>query len=131
MAPGVFDGTVYVSTTPGNFHTFYTGHGAGVLWALDAATGRPRWSFRTVPFSLWGDASVNSGGGLWNPPGFDGHGGVYIDVANPGPTNAGGPGNVWARSRPGPNLYTDSLVKLDARTGRVLLALPGDPARLL
>ena len=120
MAPGVFGGTVYVSTVPGNFRSFYTSHGAGVLWALDSATGKPRWSFRTVPFSLWGNPSVNSGGGLWEPPGFDGHGGVYVDIGNPGPTNAGAPGNVWARSRPGSNLYTNSLVKLDARTGRVL-----------
>ena len=120
MAPGVFDGTVYVSTVPGNFHDFYKGDGAGVLWALHAPTGEQRWSFRTVPFSLWGDPARNSGGGLWNPPAFDGDGAAYVDVGNPGPTNAGGPGNAWARSRPGPNLYTDSLVKLDASTGRVL-----------
>lgn len=120
MAPGVFDGTVYIATVPGNFHTFYNGHAAGVLWALSAATGKPRWSFRTVPFSLWGNQSLNSGGGLWNPPGFDGHGGVYIDTGNPGPTNAGPPRHPWARSRPGRNLFTDSLVKLDSRTGHII-----------
>ncbi|MCW2981813.1 MAG: hypothetical protein JWO14_3540, partial [Solirubrobacterales bacterium] len=26
----------------------------------------------------------------------------------------------WGSSRPGPDLYTDSLVKLDAKTGKVL-----------
>ena len=40
MAPAVFDDTLYISTVPGNTKSFYKGNGAGVLWALDAATGR-------------------------------------------------------------------------------------------
>ena len=39
MAPGYNDGTVYVSTVPGNTNTFYAGNGQAVLWAMDASTG--------------------------------------------------------------------------------------------
>lgn len=119
MAPAVYDGTVYISTTPGNYGGFYESNAAGVLWALNAKTGAKKWTFKTVPFSLWGDPSRNTGGGLWEPPGFDGRGGVYIGIGNPGPTNAGTPGNVWAKSRPGPNLYTNSVVKLNQHTGKL------------
>jgi glucose dehydrogenase len=118
MAPGFNDGVVYVSTVPGNVSTFYAGNGQAVLWALDAATGRPKWRFAQVPASLWGDADVNSGGGLWHPPAFDDAGGLYFDVANPAPF----PGTrrfPWATSRPGPNLYTNSVVKLRADSGKL------------
>src|SRR3954470_11087482 len=47
MAPGVFDNTVYISTVPGNSKSFYKGNGQGVLWALDADTGKSRWKFDT------------------------------------------------------------------------------------
>jgi glucose dehydrogenase len=43
---------------------------------------------------------------------------MYIGVGNPGPI----PGTdefPWGASRPGPNLYTDSIVKLDAKTGKL------------
>ena len=67
MAPGVFDGTVYISTVPGNATSFYKGNGAGVLWAFDADTGKAKWKFWTVPENLWSTAhtDINSGGGLW------------------------------------------------------------------
>jgi outer membrane protein assembly factor BamB len=118
MAPGYQDGLVYVSTVPLNTSQFYEGGGAGILWALDAKTGKKRWSFETVPTSLWGNPKVNSGGGLWYPPAFDGEGSMYFGVGNPAPF----PGTAqfpWGKSRPGPNLYTNSLVKLDAKTGKL------------
>jgi alcohol dehydrogenase (cytochrome c) len=64
--------------------------------------------------NLWGNPSVNSGGGLWDPPSFDSQGNLYIGIANPGPIGqAGWPkGYPWGTSRPGPDLYTDSVVKL-------------------
>jgi len=52
MAPGVFGGTLYISTVPGNAKKFYKGNGVGVLWALDAETGKPKWKFSTVPENL-------------------------------------------------------------------------------
>lgn len=118
MAPGHNDGLVYVSTVPVNVGEFYGGGGVGILWALDAKTGRKVWSFDTVPKGLWGNPKVNSGGGLWYTPGFDEQGAIYIGVGNPGPI-PGTPEFPWGSSRPGPNLYTDSLVKLDAKTGKM------------
>jgi outer membrane protein assembly factor BamB len=120
MAPGYHDGIVYVSTVPGNTKEFYKGEGVGVLWALEARTGAQLWHFDTVPQNLWssGNVSINSGGGLWYAPAFDEHGSMYIGTGNPGPF----PGTSqfpWGSSRPGPDLYTDSIVKLNARTGKL------------
>ena len=121
MAPGVFDGTVYISTVPGNAKSFYKGNGAGVLWALDADTGKAKWKFWTVPENLWSTAhtDINSGGGLWHPPAFDSNGDVYIDVANPAPW----PGTnefPWGSSRPGPNPHTNTLLKLNREDGKII-----------
>ena len=48
MTPQLYDGTVLVSTIPGNTKSFYKGNGDGIVWALDAATGKPKWKFNTV-----------------------------------------------------------------------------------
>src|SRR5579863_2298052 len=45
MAPGYNNGTVYVSTVPANVTVQYGPGGQGVLWALNARTGAPRWSW--------------------------------------------------------------------------------------
>ena len=128
MAPAVYDGTVYVSTVPGNTRSFYAGNGVGVLWALDAETGEKKWTFDTVPRDLWDPRykNINSGGGLWHPPAFDGSGAVYIAVANPAPwlgTNE----HPWGSSRPGPNEHTNSVVKLDPETGELVWAYQALP----
>jgi alcohol dehydrogenase (cytochrome c) len=98
----------------------YLGGGKGILWALNAKTGAPEWSFDQVQ-NLWGNPAINSGGGLWEPPSFDAQGNIYMGIANPGPIGeAGWPdGYPWASSRPGPNLYTDSVVKLSPQ-GKLL-----------
>ncbi|MDX6601280.1 MAG: quinohemoprotein ethanol dehydrogenase [Solirubrobacterales bacterium] len=118
MAPGYQDGMVYVSTVPLNTSELYEGGGAGILWALDAKTGKKKWHFDTVPTTLWGDPKVNSGGGVWYPPAFDGKGSMYFGVGNPAPF-PGTSEHPFGSSRPGPNLYTNSLVKLDAKTGKL------------
>ncbi len=118
MAPGYEQGIVYVSTVPLNANELYQGGGVGVLWALDAKTGKKLWHFDTVPKSLWGDPKVNAGGGVWYPPAFDGKGSMYFGVGNPAPF-PGTSAHPWGSSRPGPNLYTNSLVKLDAKTGKL------------
>ncbi len=121
MAPGYHDGTVYVSTVPVNPTVGqYLGGGKGILWALNAKTGAPEWSWDEVQ-NLWGNPGLNSGGGLWDPPSFDSAGNIYIGIANPGPIGQTGwpKGYPWGTSRPGPNLYTDSVVKLSP-TGKLL-----------
>jgi outer membrane protein assembly factor BamB len=120
MAPTYHDGTVYVSTVAAQLSVSENGGGIGVLWALEAKTGRKLWHFNTVPQDLWSSehSSVNSGGGLWYSPAFDEHGGMYFGVANPTPV-PGTEESPWGASRPGPDLYTDSLVKLNAKTGKL------------
>lgn len=120
MAPGYRDGIVFVSTVPGNNRKFYGGGGVGILWALDGATGRQLWHFDTVPTTLWSAprADINSGGGLWYTPAFDERGFMYVGVGNPAPFPGTSP-YPWGSSRPGPDLYTNSLVKLNATTGKL------------
>jgi outer membrane protein assembly factor BamB len=118
MAPGYHDGLVYVSTVPLNVSANYEGGGAGVLWALDAKTGEKKWRFNTVPPDLWGNRSLNAGGGLWYAPSFDSEGSMYFGVGNPAPF-AGTAKFPWGSSRPGANLYTNSAVRLDAKTGKM------------
>ena len=121
MAPGYNDGTVYVSTVPVNPNKGeYLGGAKATLWALNAATGAPEWSWDEVQ-NLWGNPGLNSGGGLWDPPSFDAQGNLYIGIANPGPIGQGGwpKGYPWGTSRPGPDLYTDSVVKLSPQ-GKLL-----------
>jgi outer membrane protein assembly factor BamB len=118
MAPGYYKGLVYVSTVPVNVSEFYGPGGVGTLYALDAKTGKKVWQFDTVPKDLWGHKEINSGGGLWYTPAFDGKGSMYFGVGNAGPF----PGTnkfPWGASRPGPNLYTNSIVKMDAKTGKM------------
>jgi alcohol dehydrogenase (cytochrome c) len=116
MAPQLYDGKVLVSTVPGSgVKHFYEPKSVGVVYSLDATTGKTVWSFNTVPKPKKGSYS---GGGLWYPPAVDANGDVYLGVANPGlwPNS---PKNPNGALRPGPNLYTDSLVVLDGGTGKL------------
>ena len=121
MTPQLYGGKVLISTIPGNSTSYYTAGAYGTVYALSAATGKTLWSFSTVKGGsrLWGNPQLNGGGGLWYPPAVDSQGRVFIGVANPSPyppTSA----DPNAESRPGPNLYTDSLVALNGDTGKLL-----------
>jgi outer membrane protein assembly factor BamB len=125
MAPAVNDGTVYVSTVPGNDSGFYTGNGVAILWAMNAKTGAVKWKWDEVPVSLWGNKKVNSGGGQWQPPTFDSQGHLFLEVANPAPfvgdkSYAGKKVYPNGSSRPGPNLYTDTVDELNPATGKLI-----------
>jgi outer membrane protein assembly factor BamB len=121
MTPQLFDNTMLISTVPGNASKFYAGNGDGIVYGLDPATGTTKWSFNTISdgAKLFGNPKVNSGGGLWYPPSVDSQGRVFISVANPAPLY-GTPKFPEGSSRPGPDLYTDSLVALDGQTGKLL-----------
>lgn len=92
--------------------------GRGTVYALDARTGRVRWRFDTIR-GAWAIPREAGGGGLWWPVSIDGRGRLYAGTANPLP---------WGGSRAHPNggayrgaaRYTDSLLVLDLRTGRLL-----------
>lgn len=121
IQPVVYDGIVYVSTVPGTGDVFYAPGGIGVIYALDAETGQVVWSFSTVDSDdLWGHPEVNSGGGAWYPPAVDVQTGlIFWGIGNPAPF----PGTEeWpsGSSRPGPNLYTDSMLTLDHLNGELV-----------
>lgn len=118
MAPGYSDGLVYVSTVPVNVNSEYQGGGVGTLYALDGETGKEAWKWDTVPKSLWGNKKLNAGGGLWYPPSFDEKGSMYFGTGNPVPY-PGTPSEPFGSSRPGPNLWTNSLVKMNAKSGKL------------
>ena len=121
IQPQVAAGLVLVSTVPISLEGQYTGGDRGTIKALSAATGEVVWQFDTVAGDdLWGDPEVNSGGGAWYPPAVDVEAGVvYWGIANPAPF-PGTPDAPNGSSRPGPNLYTDSVVALDLHTGELL-----------
>jgi outer membrane protein assembly factor BamB len=111
IAPQFANGLVYTSTVgllPG---------GTGVLYALDAATGRVRWHFNTVlhPWAVPGQAA---GGGAWWTPSVGAGNTVYFGVANPVPWGgtAALPNGGAYRGR---DLYTDSLLALNGADGSV------------
>lgn len=120
IQPTVVAGLVLASTTPISVRDQYKGGDRGVLWALDARTGKRVWTFDTVQSkTLWGHPEINSGGGAWYPPAVDlKRGLVYWGIANPAPFS-GTAEFPNGSSRPGPNLYTDSLVALHLRTGKL------------
>jgi glucose dehydrogenase len=124
--PYVFDHRVYVANqaAPSGkgqiiFHS-YQGGSSGVATLLNPDNGHPTWHFQVVEDGFWGHPEINSGGGLWFPPAIDTQTGIsYWGSGNPSPV----PGiKDWPNgsSRPGPNLYTNSLIALDHRTGKLV-----------
>ena len=91
----------------------------GFLDAYDAKTGNRVWRFWTVPAGgepgseTWGsDSWRHGGGGTWITGSYDPELNlVYWVTGNPGPDYNGD-------ARPGDNLYTCSLLALDADTGK-------------
>jgi outer membrane protein assembly factor BamB len=126
IQPYVFGGNVYLTTQAGvagegeQNYAGYTGGTSGFIYALNPDTGDTVWEFQVVEEGFWGNPELNSGGGVWYPPGIDVETGVtYWGTGNPAPF----PGTVDypnASSRPGPNLYTNSMVALDAQNGEML-----------
>jgi quinohemoprotein ethanol dehydrogenase len=89
--------------------------------AMDAKTGKKMWEFFSVPgpgdkgHETWpqdNEEWKHGGGGLWNTANVDPDLGlVYFGVGNPVPQ--------WgAEVRKGDNLFTDSVVALDLKTGK-------------
>jgi glucose dehydrogenase/uncharacterized cupredoxin-like copper-binding protein len=121
MAPQLYDGKMLISTIPGSSTNFYHPGALGIVYSLNAKTGKTIWKFNTIKggYKLFGNPKVNSGGGLWYPPSVDSSGRVFMGVANPAPY-PGTPKFPNGSSHPGANLYTDSLVALDGASGKIL-----------
>src|SRR6266542_1265741 len=112
VAPVPWRGLVFTSTVG------YPPRGRGAVYALDAASGRVHWKFVTIP-RPWKHPLSAGGGGLWQPVSVDGAGRLYAGNSNPAPWG-GTPRFPNGSSYPGAVLYTDSLLVLEARTGRLL-----------
>lgn len=91
--------------------------GRGALYGLEAATGRTLWRFETTKHP-WPQAARAGGGGSWEPVSVDSAGRLYAGIASPAPWG-GSPELPNGAAFPGPVPYTDSLVVLDAATGKL------------
>jgi quinoprotein glucose dehydrogenase len=92
----------------------------GEVRAFDVRTGRPRWRFRVIPSEddpgakSWESDALRyiGAGNVWAPMSADDELG-YVYLPTSSPTN-----DMYGGHRPGNNLYTTSIVCLDATTGR-------------
>ena len=124
--PYVFGSQVYTTTQAASsghgkitFHS-YQGRSSGAVLLLDPQTGKETWQWQVVEEGYWGNPEVNSGGGLWFPPAIDTEKGIsYWGSGNPSPV-PGLKGYPNGSSRPGPNLYTNSLIALEHQSGKML-----------
>jgi alcohol dehydrogenase (cytochrome c) len=112
IAPVAWHDLVFTSTVG------YAPFGRGKIYALDAATGVVRWRFDTIK-EPWPHPRHSGGGGLWYPVSVDADGRLYAGTSNPTPWG-GTPAFPNGAAFPGAVPYTDSLLVLDARTGRLL-----------
>ncbi len=114
MPPMVVKDKVIIGTAGGDFDT------RGIIAAFDAKTGKEVWRFRTIPgpgepgHETWsGDSWKTGGAAVWNA-------GAYDPETNLAFFGTGNPAPDWdGRERVGDNLYSDSVVALDADTGKL------------
>ncbi len=112
-APLVVKDKVIVGTAGGEFGI------RGFIAAYDAKTGKEVWRFHNIPEpgepgnETWaGDSWKTGGGSVWVTGSYDPDLNLtYWGIGNPGPDWNGD-------TRKGDNLYTDSVVALDADTGQ-------------
>ncbi|HZT29053.1 MAG TPA: PQQ-dependent dehydrogenase, methanol/ethanol family [Bryobacteraceae bacterium] len=113
-APLVAGGKVIVGVTGGD-----SAH-RGYLTAFDVKTGRKAWRFWTIPgpgepgHETWaGDSWKSGGGSTWMTGSYD----PELNLVYWGVGNAAA--DFYGDARRGRNLYTDSIVALDAATGKL------------
>src|SRR5204863_7665089 len=113
LAPLVVKNKVIVGVAGGDFAS------RGFIDAYDAETGARSWRFYTVPGAgekgseTWPNTDVlaRGGGGTWMTGSYDpALNLIYWGTGNPNP-------DYYGSDREGDNLYTCSLVALDADTG--------------
>lgn len=115
MAPIAANGLVYIGNAGGD--TFgVTGH----IFALSATDGSTVWRFDTVPstpevLATWPEVSARNpptGGAVWTSFALDA-GVLYVPTGNASP-------DFQIDLRSSKALYTNALIALDARTGKLL-----------
>jgi alcohol dehydrogenase (cytochrome c) len=113
-APLYYDGMIITGFAGGDRG------GRGRVKAFDALTGELRWTFYTIPgpgevgHDTWPDFNDTwqyGGAAVWQTPAVDPDLGlVYFSTGNPGP-------DLNGSVRPGDNLFSVSIVAVDAQTG--------------
>lgn len=133
IAPLIVDNFVIVGSSGAEYGI------RGFVKAYNKDDGKPAWTFYTLPDKGWegnfsektgegedlkrdiakekaamaqyGDAWKRGGGSVWMTPAYDpaSHN-IFFSVGNPSP-------DLDGTVRPGDNLYTESIVAIDARTG--------------
>ncbi len=114
LAPLVVKNKVLVGPSGGEYGI------RGYLDALDTETGRRHWRFYTIPgpgepnHETWeGESWIHGGAATWLTGSYDPQLNlIYWTTSNPGPANLGD-------HREGDNLYSCSVVALDADTGQL------------
>ncbi|HVB33559.1 MAG TPA: PQQ-binding-like beta-propeller repeat protein [Patescibacteria group bacterium] len=117
MSPIVYDGLIYVGPAGAEAAS------SGWVGAYKLSNGALAWKFHVVPLDgqpgaeTWGPnpaARAHGGGNVWTEYGLDpAHGLLYVPGGNAAP-------DFYSKSRPGANLYTNSLIVLDAKTGHLV-----------
>jgi len=109
-APIVSEGRVYMANSGSDVGA------VGHIRAFDTQSGKQMWNFDVVPTTgpgadTWPKDKHKAGGGVYSSFALDPETGIlYSPTGNPGP-------DFVASYRPGDNLYTCSIVMLDARSG--------------
>lgn len=118
-SPPVVQGDLVIVGSSISDEMTYPGDPPGAVIAFDARTGRQAWIFNAVPrpgedgHDTWTRGTDGAGHvNVWAPMALDSARGlVYLPV--------GAASNDWyGGRRPGANLFSESLVCLDARTGK-------------
>src|ERR1700730_1961791 len=119
--PVVVKGTVIIGSSFKEGMTVKTHNNTkGLVRAFDVKTGKLLWTFHTIPRpgelgnDTWENESwaINGNTGVWTQMTVDEEAGlVYLPVEDP-------TSDIYGGHRPGNNLFGDSLVCVDLRTGQ-------------
>ena len=118
--PAIIGNTLFIGSAIGDNRKIESER--GIVRAIDVLTGDIRWSWDPIPrspadpaFGTWSgnSAGISGGGNAWAPLSVDAQLNlVYVPTSAASPDFSGG-------HRAGDNLYTNSLVALDASTGEL------------
>ena len=116
MPPLIHDDVIYIGPAGSESAA------SGWVGAFRLSDGERLWRFNIIPANgepgaeTWGSdpaARKNAGGALWTPLSYDTEKDLlYVSGGNPAP-------DFYDDTRPGINLYTNSIIALDAKTGKL------------